>query len=52
MSGAAALPRIQRNHFRGFFSDHGDRRVGIARHKIRHDRGVNIRSRAAPEQPE
>ncbi|MEN3365132.1 MAG: hypothetical protein V7606_2406 [Burkholderiales bacterium] len=52
MPGAAVLARIQRNHFRGFFSDHDDRRVDIARHKIRHDRGVNIRSRAAPEQLE
>jgi len=39
--GAAALSRILQNHVRRLFRDHDDGRVGIARHQIRHDRGVD-----------
>ena len=40
-SGAGSLPRILQDHVGGFFGDHDDRRIGVARDQIRHDRAVD-----------
>src|SRR5664279_423119 len=36
-----ALPRILQDHVGGFFGDHDRGSVGIARHQVRHDRGID-----------
>ena len=36
-----ALPRILQDHIGGLFGDHDGGGVGIARHQVRHDRGVD-----------
>src|SRR4051794_31184713 len=38
---AQCLSRILQYHVGGFFGDHDDRRVGIPRHEVRHDRTVD-----------
>src|SRR3954465_7762416 len=37
----ASLPRILQYHVGGLFGDHDDRRVGVPRHEIGHDRAVD-----------
>src|SRR6516162_417155 len=38
---APVSPRILQDHVGGLFSDHDGRRVGVARHQVRHDRSVD-----------